>query len=214
MYYILNYQLFIASEMKRGVLSVIILLMLGAGAAASPKWVYGVSWGASYSFAAADKATYITEDLMLAEINDVHGYSRVNGLLMCRFGIGCRYNEFTLGTGWQGLARNCRVFPVTVAWSHFRDPERNSGLHLDLEAGVGFPEAKSNDIFYSGNIGFGYRIPVGCGLKMDCGISLRTSYVHLYDLPDPDTHKPIPAENFRSSQTTVGALVFSIGLIF
>ena len=130
------------------------------------------------------------------------------------FGIGYRYNEFTLGTGWQGLARNCRVFPVTVAWSHFRDPERNSGLHLDLEAGVGFPEAKSNDIFYSGNIGFGYRIPVGCGLKMDCGVSLRTSYVHLYDLPDPDTHKPIPAENFRSSQTTVGALVFSIGLIF
>lgn len=200
--------------MKKALTLVIFLLTAAASRAAVPEFTWGIEWGSSLSFLSKDYVTFVAADGFLADMDDVNGYTHINGLIMARTGIALGRYELTLGAGWQGGAKEARFFPFTLKANGFIDGRREKGIFLTAEAGVGIPEKKSGKICASGNLGLGYRLPIYNGLSIDYGIGLQTAYVHRYDIVDPYSGEYLKKENIRSSNSIVNAVRLSVALNF
>ena len=176
-------------------------------------WHFGVEWGMTGTSYTHRHGYYLTEDYYLAESTQAGYGLHLNGDLLLlagwhplpRAGV-------SLFAGTCGLMDDVQAFPVGLRIERLpMTGERGSLLYLDGAYAWDRERTHKDGRFL--RAGYGYRIPLGLGLRLDLRTALRVAWAHP-DLYDKYGDRTVPPDLLRSSDAWGMGLDFSVTISF
>ncbi len=133
-----------------------------------------------------------------------------NGAVLVHAGLNLgRHYNLSLYAGYEGLADNFRVFPVSIrnTWL-FGKKADHSGWLCYVDAGCGFRDAGGKPAI-TGKAGGGYRLSLSGKVNLDFLLSYRIAYA---ELPLVENGENVPESRIMRNNNYLSAINIGIGI--
>ena len=199
--------------MRRSVYLFLALLFCTAATARTARFTASAEWGGCVKAASFHSYNYLLDSGYRMNGTDWSGGGHLNAFVLFYLGTDLtdRWN-LSLGSGYEGIDRRFRVYPVALRLTHFAKGADHDGWLGSLELGAGLQELE-HIAAGLGRLAAGYRFRLTERTAIDLQASIRLSLQNP-DLFDPDSSHPIPDERIARNNVYSGMIGLSAAFSF
>ena len=189
-------------------------------------FTWGLEWGSTLSFYDKSSFIFMAEEGFAVEGGELLVDPHMNAFALFSVGYNVSYNtNVSINTGWQGVAKEKRIFPVTGRVTYVftglprltseRTPTYTPDIQnfVFFDTGVGISQAQLHGLTLLAKAGYGVRLPLGYGMSLDTSLSFQASYAHP-ELYDKFADRKVPWSKVGKSDSFYMGLSLSMAVRF
>ena len=179
------------------------------------RFTIGAEWGYTQCLVQSRNYNFISEEGYRIYENSLTFQAHANAQMLAH--LGYRLNERTelaLYSGYMGMGKDNRLFPLMLRLSFFPSTDNEDGLFVYGQGGAAWHvHTTAGRMAWLGTVGGGYRFRLARNTNLDLLLGIK--YLHDHpSIPNPEGPGNVPEHNIRMNNAGYCALDVSIAISF